>query len=247
MSAINKGAVKDIFHDRHARGRTTTGWLRAQHALSFGSFNDPLRMGFRALRVVNEDIIAGGSGFPEHAHDHFEILTFMLEGEIQHRDSAGHEGRLSAGDVQLISSGSGISHSERNPAEEQPTHLFQIWLHGNQDQGRPNYQLLRGALGHDDVPVRLVASPEPQENALLLRAPVFIWRANASAGDAYTHQLPPQRYGWLQMLDGIAIATADDGDEAMELRGGDALQLAVSKKISLRAQTRARWLWFDLS
>ena len=203
-------------------------------------------MGFRALRVVNEDIVAAGSGFPEHAHDHFEILTFMLDGEIQHTDSAGHEGRLSAGDVQLISSGAGISHSERNPAEEQSTHLFQIWLHGDQDQAQPGYQLLRGALDPGDDRVRLIASPDPQPNALRLRAPVFIWRTNVSAGEACTHQLASNRYGWLQMLDGIAIATAN-GDETMELRGGDALQLAMTKDISMHAQTRARWLWFDLS
>lgn len=239
--------MKDIFHDRQARGRTTTGWLRAQHTFSFGSFNDPTRMGFRALRVLNEDIIAGGSGFAEHAHDHFEILTFMLDGEIEHRDSAGHAGRLSAGDVQLISAGTGITHSERNPAEAHSTHLFQIWLHGNQDQARPDYQLLRGALDHDGLPVRLIASPEPQPNALHLRAAVSIWRASVPAGNAYKHELAQGRYGWLQMLDGIATASADDGDDPLELRGGDALQLGRSKKISLRAQTCARWLWFDLS
>lgn len=103
-------------------------------------------MGFRALRVINEDEMAGGSGFPEHAHDHFDILTFMLAGTLEHSDSAGHRELLHAGDVWLVSAGSGTRHAERNPSPDGPVHLFQIWLHTGADEAPPRYQLLRGAL-----------------------------------------------------------------------------------------------------
>jgi hypothetical protein len=237
--------MNDVFHDRQARGRTRTGWLQAQHTFSFGSFNDPARMGFRALRVINEDVIAGGSGFAEHAHAHFEILTFMLSGTLEHTDSAGHAGRLAAGDVQLISAGTGISHSERNPDPLQPTHLFQIWLHGNADDAPPRYQRLAGALAITSGQ-RLVAAPVAQEGVLQLRAPVNLWAVAAVPGERRPHRLEPGRHGWLQVLEGVVMAEVDGEPQPLELRGGDALQLATVSQVSVAATTDARWLWFDL-
>lgn len=239
---------QNIFHDRHARGRTRTGWLQAQHTFSFGGFNDPLRMGFRALRVINEDIVASGSGFAEHGHDHFEILTFMLAGQIEHRDSAGNTGRLEAGDVQLISSGTGIRHSERNPSTETPTHLFQIWLHGNADGQAPRYQYAPGLLRPEaGKPLRLVAAADAKPPALQLRAPVAIWVGQLEPDQEHAHAVKPGRYGWLQCLEGVMSARVAESDEAFELRGGDALQLGTPVRVELRAVTQARWLWFDLA
>ncbi|MDN3919714.1 pirin family protein [Roseateles violae] len=241
--------MADIFHDRQARGWSRTGWLQAYYTFSFGSFNDPTRMGFRALRVINEDIIAGGSGFSEHAHDHFEILSFMLAGELEHQDSAGNKGRLQAGDVQLISSGTGIKHSERNPAPEASTHLFQIWLHGDADDHPPRYQLLKEALLNrgDKAGPRLVASTTEQPGALQLRAPVNIWAAAGQAGDRCAHQVAAGRYAWLQLLEGIVVVEVEGEAEPLELRGGDALQLATVSRVAVSASTAARWLWFDLA
>lgn len=241
--------MSDVFHDRQARGHTRTGWLNAHHTFSFGSFNDPMRMGFRALRVINEDIVAGGSGFAEHAHDHFEILTFMLSGTLEHKDSAGHEGRLAAGDVQLISSGSGIKHSERNPKAEQPTHLFQIWLHGDADGEAPRYQLLKDALLTGAKP-RLVAGPVEQPGVLRLRAPVSIWSVSAHPDESHTrctHSVDPGRYGWLQVMEGVVMAEVEGEPQPLELRGGDALQMSTVKQVTVSARTEAKWLWFDLA
>ncbi|MGM9482154.1 pirin family protein [Roseateles sp. NT4] len=237
--------MSDVFHDRQARGWARTGWLQAHYTFSFGSFNDPTRMGFRALRVINEDIVAGGSGFAEHAHDHFEILTFMLSGELEHKDSAGHHGRLRAGDVQLISSGTGVKHSERNPAEA-PTHLFQIWLHGNADHLQPRYQLLQGALLGTNGP-RLVAGAAEQPGVLQLRAPVNIWAVAGQPGECCSHDIQPDRFGWLQVLEGVVLADVDGEPQPLELRGGDGLQLSTVKQISVAPQTEARWVWFDLA
>jgi len=237
--------MSDVFHDRQARGWTRTGWLQTHHTFSFGSFNDPTRMGFRALRVINEDIVAGGSGFAEHAHDHFEILTFMLSGTLEHKDSAGHEGRLVAGDVQLISSGTGIRHSERNPSADEPTHLFQIWLHGNADASPPRYQLLKDALLTAGGP-RLVAGPAEQPGVLQLRAPVSIWAFAGQPGDRCSHGVAEGRYGWLQVMEGV-VTVEVEGEPPLELRGGDALQLATVVRLALSPQTEARWLWFDLA
>ena len=237
--------MNDVFHDRHARGRTRTGWLDAHHTFSFGSFNDPTRMGFRALRVINEDVIAGGSGFAEHAHDHFEILSFVLEGALEHSDSEGNQGVLQAGDVQLISSGRGIRHAERNPSPSAPVHLFQVWLHGQGDGEEPRYQHLPGAIGRGPSTARLVAGPEDQPGVLAMRANVRIWAGNAGADETCTHVLQPSRFAWLQLLDGVAQVRAD-GEEPMELRGGDALQLSTVRRVHLRARAPSRWLWFDL-
>lgn len=237
--------MSDVFHDRQARGWTKTGWLQAHHTFSFGSFNDPTRMGFRALRVINEDIVAGGSGFAEHAHDHFEILTFMLSGTLEHRDSAGNEGRLRAGDVQLISSGTGIKHSERNPAPQEPTHLFQIWLHGNADDSPPRYQLLQDALRTAHGP-RLVASPVEQTGTLQLRAPVSIWAVSGKPGESCSHEVAANRFAWLQVLEGILVVEVEGEPQPMELRGGDALQLETVTQVTVSPGTEASWLWFDL-
>jgi redox-sensitive bicupin YhaK (pirin superfamily) len=238
--------VADVFHDRHARGRTKTGWLDAHHTFSFGSFNDPTRMGFRALRVINEDVIAGGSGFPEHAHDHFDILTFMLAGTLEHSDSAGHRGLLHAGDVQLISAGAGIRHAERNPSPDVPTHLFQIWLHANADEAAPRYQLLRGALQPGSAQPRLVADAGEQEGVLRLQAPVRIWASRAESQTKCAHSLAPGRFGWLQLLEGVVQVAADEDAAALELRGGDALQLTTVRRLTIETSTAAAWLWFDL-
>lgn len=239
--------MTDLFHDRQARGRTRTGWLTSHHTFSFGSFNDPLRMGFRALRVINEDVIAGGSGFAEHAHDHFEILTFVLAGLIEHKDSAGNAGILRGGDIQLISSGTGIRHSERNPSPTEPAHLFQIWLHGEADGALPRYQTLAGALSGEPGPVRLVASPDSADGSLALAAPVRIWAGRLRAGQVATQALAPGRFGWLQVLDGILTIRESSEAEPLELRGGDALQLVSVRSLDLAAVTDARWLWFDLA
>jgi hypothetical protein len=245
--------MADTFHDRQARGRTRTGWLDARHTFSFGSFNDPLRMGFRALRVINEDLIAGGSGFAEHGHDHFEILTVLLSGTLLHEDSAGHHGRLHAGDVQLISTGTGIRHSERNGSADEPAHLFQIWLHGNADQEPPRWQLLEGALGEPAAPasatasVRRIAGPAGADDALLLRAPVNVWAVQAPASATQQHTIADGRFGWLQVLSGVVHMRADGDAEPLELRGGDALQLERVRELQASAYTDARWLWFDLA
>lgn len=239
---------RNVFHDRHARGRTRTGWLQSFHTFSFGGFNDPTRMGFRALRVINEDVVAAGSGFPEHAHDHFEILTFMLAGQIEHRDSAGNVGQLEAGDVQLISSGTGIRHSERNPSAVTSTHLFQVWLHGNGDDEPPRYQYAPEALVcASGAKLRLVASATAEAPALQLRAPVSVWVGRLEPDEGCEHAVQPGAYGWLQCLEGVLHANVADSGEAFELRGGDALQLGTPVRLQLKGVTRARWLWFDLA
>ena len=238
---------QNIFHDRQARGRTRTGWLQSFHTFSFGSFNDPTRMGFSALRVINEDVIAAGSGFAEHAHDHFEILTFMLAGELEHRDSAGNAGHLGPDDVQLISSGTGIRHSERNPSPSSSTHLFQVWLHGNADTEPPRYQqAVQGLLPGAGAAMRIVAAPGAEAPALQLRAPVTVWAGRLEAGQDCEHAVQPGRAGWLQCLEGVVHASVPEVDADFELRGGDALQLGTAVRVRLQGVTQARWLWFDL-
>jgi redox-sensitive bicupin YhaK (pirin superfamily) len=239
--------MEDIFHDRQSRGTTRSGLITSHHTFSFGNFRDPNRMGFRALRVINEDYLLAGAGFAEHAHDHFEILTVVLLGTVSHRDSAGHEGFVSAMGIQLISSGSGIRHSEFNPSPDEPTHLFQIWLHGEADTQAPRYQQREHALPAQMSEKRLIASPTGEAESLALRAPVCLFAGLLASGDSCALQRQPSRFAWLQVLDGVIALQSDGESAALELRGGDALQLAQTRDLQLTAQTDARYLWFDLA
>jgi hypothetical protein len=170
----------------------------------------------------------------------------MLAGTLEHSDSAGHRGLLHAGDVQIINAGTGIRHAERNPSPDVPTHLFQIWLHANADEAPPRYQLLRGALQPGSAQPRLVADADAQEGVLHLRAPVSIWASHAEPQTKCTHSLAPGRFGWLQLLEGVVQVTADEDAAALELRGGDALQLTTVRRLATETSTAATWLWFDL-
>lgn len=239
--------MEDIFHDRQSRGTTRTGLITSHHTFSFGNFRDPNRMGFRALRVINEDHLLAGAGFAEHAHDHFEILTVVLSGTVSHRDSAGHEGFVPALGIQLISSGSGIRHSEFNPSPDEATHLFQIWLHGNADAQAPRYQQRENALPAGTSEKRLIASPTSEAESLQLRAPVFLFAGFVAAGESCALQRSPSRFAWLQILDGVIAVRSEPDGENLELRGGDALQLADTRALVLSAQTDAHYLWFDLA
>jgi redox-sensitive bicupin YhaK (pirin superfamily) len=203
-------------------------------------------MGFGPLRVINEDYMAGGSGFSEHQHDHFEILSVVLTGALRHRDSAGNSGVISAGGLQLISAGTGISHSEYNASADDPVHFFQVWLHGTGDGTPPRYQTLDGALPLQGELKRLAASPTGAPGTLRINAAASIWIGRMEPAGTCTLSLAPRALGFLQLLDGVATLVGDGEQEDLELRGGDGLQLAVTRKLRLLAKTDMRYLWFDI-
>ena len=128
MSTAN---MTNLIHDRHARGKTKIGWLDSQHTFSFSNFYDPSRMGFRSLRVINEDCVTPGAGFPAHSHSDMEIITYVLEGALEHKDSLGTGSVILPGDAQIMSAGTGITHSEFNHSQTEPVHFLQIWMEPN--------------------------------------------------------------------------------------------------------------------
>ena len=125
---MSQGTMSNLIHDRNARGRTKIGWLDSYHTFSFGNFYDPSRMGFRALRVINDDRVAPGAGFPMHGHRDMEILTYVIEGALEHKDSLGNGAIIQPGEAQVMSAGTGITHSEFNPSSTDPVYLLQIWI-----------------------------------------------------------------------------------------------------------------------
>jgi redox-sensitive bicupin YhaK (pirin superfamily) len=194
-----------------ARGYTNAGWLEAYHSFSFGHYYDPNRMGHSVLRVINQDCVAPASGFATHPHANMEILTYVLQGSIEHRDSLGHIEQIHAGEFQLMSAGAGIRHSEVNPSATQPLALLQIWLEPNEHDSEPRYQQrpLPAQAG-----LTLVASPTGAEGSFTLRQQACVWRLHLAAGESVRWPLAGS-HGYAQVIHGNLTAnglTAQAGD-----------------------------------
>lgn len=214
-----------------ARGHTRTSWLDSRHSFSFGRYYDPAQMGFRALRVLNEDVVAPGSGFPPHHHANMEILTWVLEGALAHRDSSGGAGVIRAGELQRMSAGHGIEHSEYNAADDAPVHFLQIWIQPNRVNLAPSYaQRAFDASALRDRLCLLAAPAGSEGDALALHADARVYAARLGAGIEAHHRPAPGHGVWVQVvrgevtLDGTRLtqgdgaAAADVG--ALTLTGG---------------------------
>jgi redox-sensitive bicupin YhaK (pirin superfamily) len=218
---------------RNERGHFDHGWLNTYHTFSFDRYYDPRHMGFRALRVINEDRVAPGQGFGTHPHRDMEILTYILEGALEHKDSMGTGSIIRPGEVQRMSAGTGVTHSEFNPSKAEPVHLLQIWILPEVIGIQPSYE--QKEFKRDDLrgKLRLVAARHPVEGAVKIHQDVRLF-ATVLDGQDIKHQLAPGRYAWIQVargsmaLNGTTL-TAGDGaavsDEKMlELSGsGEAL------------------------
>ena len=209
------------------RGHFDHGWLDTFHTFSFAGYQDQAQMGFRALRVINEDRVEPGEGFGTHPHRDMEILTWVLEGTLAHRDSTGAEGTLRHGDVQRMSAGTGVTHSEYNGSDREPVHFLQIWLLPDRPGHRPAYgqqaiplDTLRGAL-------RPIATPDGSGGSLAIHQDARVFATILAAGEAVRHPLAPGRHAWVQvargagMVNGLAVKAGDgvavSGEVAVEL------------------------------
>jgi redox-sensitive bicupin YhaK (pirin superfamily) len=225
----------------HERGRADHGWLDARHTFSFADYHDPAHTGFRALRVINEDRVAPKMGFGLHPHRDMEIITYVIEGALQHRDSMGHSAVMRAGDVQRISAGSGIQHSEINSSATEPVHLLQIWLFPDRKNAPPAYaeksfaQAARGGL-------HLVASKTARDGSLSINQDADLWLGKLDAGGFAKHPLAPGRHAWVQVIQG----GLDLNGQA--LHAGDAAQISDETSLRLTAgQEPTDFLLFDLN
>jgi quercetin 2,3-dioxygenase len=226
----------------NARGRADFGWLKARHSFSFGHYYDPDHMGFRALRVINEDRIAAGGGFPAHGHRDMEIITYVLDGALAHRDSMGNGAVIRPGEVQVMSAGKGVTHSEFNHASDE-THLLQIWIETDREGHQPRYDQ-KPFPGTDKLnQLRLVVSPDGRGGSLIIHQDALIYAADLVPGAELTHVLAPGRHAWVQVTRGAVSVNGT----AMEAGDGAAISDLAELKISGTGEEPAEILLFDLA
>ncbi len=228
------------FRDRGTRGQTRTGWLDSRHSFSFGHYYDPAQMGFRSLRVINEDRVIPGAGFPRHGHRDMEIISYILEGALEHKDSLGNGAVIRPGDVQRMSAGTGIEHSEFNPSAAEPVHFLQIWIMPDRDGLRPGYEQKPFPLEERRGRLRLVAAPDGQEGAIKVHQDARLYIANLASGERVSHMIENGRGAWVQVARGIAALNGT------EMREGDGAAAEDEAALKLEAETNAEILLFDL-
>lgn len=205
------------------RGHADFGWLDSRHTFSFGHYRDPAHMGFGPLRVINDDRVAGGGGFPTHPHANMEIISYVLEGGLEHRDSLGTGSVIRPGDVQRMSAGTGIRHSEFNASASEPVHFLQIWILPERDGFAPGYEQTTFATEEKRGKLRLVAARDGRDGALTLNQDVDLYAGLFAGGESATLSLRPGRLGWLQVAAGSVTVNGvrlDAGDGA-SFDGGD--------------------------
>jgi len=224
-----------------ARGQVRTGWLDSRHTFSFGHYYDPEWMGFGPLRVINQDLVAPGAGFPTHGHANMEIISIVLQGALEHRDSIGGGGVIRPGDVQVMSAGHGIEHSEFNASATEPVGFLQIWIQPDRVNAVPRYQQHAFEPGHDAGRLALLVGPDGAQAPLTIRQDARLLGATLAAGEAVEHRIGAGRRAWVQLVSGAATVAGEP------LAAGDALGLESEAVVAIRAlEGGARLLVFDL-
>ena len=222
------------------RGLADHGWLCSRHTFSFADYYDPAHMGFRSLRVINDDIVAAGRGFPEHPHRDMEIFSYVLEGALAHRDSLGNERILQPGQIQLMSAGTGVRHSEFNPSATEPTHFLQIWIQPREQGLKPSYTEWHPSPQNADDPKVLVISPDGRDSSAGIQQDAEIYRILLEPGQSLQHEVREGRGIWLQIAEGSLVLNG------ITLSTGDAVATEVSGTLTLTANSRTNALLFDL-
>jgi hypothetical protein len=223
-----------------ARGVAEHGWLSSRHSFSFADYYDPAHRGFSVLRVINEDRVAPAAGFGTHGHRDMEILSYVLEGALEHADSMGNRRVLSAGELQLMSAGTGVRHSEFNHSAVEPVHFLQIWLLPSARGGAPRYQEARFPEPSAEEPLRVVVSPDGRGGSLVVKQDVCVLAGRLTGGARFEHRLDPGRAAWVQVARGRAHVSGH------ALSAGDGLSLTEEPSVVLVAEADAELLVFDL-
>ncbi len=224
-----------------ARGKADFGWLDSRHSFSFGQYLDPEHMGFGPLRVINEDKVAPGAGFGTHGHANMEILSIVLAGALEHKDSMGEAAVISPGDVQRMSAGTGVQHSEYNASQSDPVHFLQIWIVPEINDLTPSYEQRTIPIEDRRGKLRLLGSRDGREGSITIHRDVDLYGSVLAAGGNLTHQIGPDRGVWMQMIRGAATANGD------EIGAGDGLALIREPDIRIEAQEEAEFLLFDMA
>ena len=223
------------------RGHADHGWLDTRHTFSFASYHDPRHMGFRSLRVINEDRVKPAEGFGTHAHRDMEILTWVLEGALEHKDSMGNGSVIRPGDLQRMSAGTGVTHSEFNPSREAPVHFLQIWLLPRERGLPPGYEQKRFRQEARRGRLRLIASGDGREGAVTIHQDADVWTALLQPGESVRHALAPGRYAWLHVARGAVTLNGST------LGAGDGAAVSDEAALEITGAARAEVLLFDLT
>jgi redox-sensitive bicupin YhaK (pirin superfamily) len=227
------------------RGHADRGWLNSWHTFSFADYHDPAHMGFRTLRVINDDRVAPGKGFGAHAHRDMEIISYVLEGSLAHKDSMGERHVIGPNTIQAMSAGTGIVHSEFNPSETEPVHFLQIWIEPAMEDVEPSYRQISFAPEEKRGRLRLLAGPHANgaEAAAVIHQDAKVYAAELANGETLRASLAPERYGWVQVARGSVLLNGEKLDE------GDGAAISETQELSFAgcAQGGAEFLVFDLA
>jgi len=223
------------------RGHAAHGWLESRHTFSFADYHDPRHMGFRALRVINEDRVEPGKGFATHSHRDMEIVSYVLEGALEHRDSMGNGSVIRPGDVQLMRAGTGVTHSEYNESRQSPVHFLQIWVLPDRQGLEPAYGQRHFSVEQRRNTLRLVVSPDGRDSSLRIHQDVAIYAVVLEAGTTVTHSLAPGRHAWVQVARGEALLNG------VRMEEGDGAAASDEVALEIRAQNASEFLLFDLA
>ena len=222
------------------RGRTKIDWLDSYHSFSFGEYYDPKNMGFGPLRVINDDLIQAGAGFPTHPHRDMEIVTIVTQGAVAHRDSSGGEGVIRVGEVQKMSAGKGIFHSEFNASDKEILKLYQIWIIPNQNGLKPDYEDIRYEVAEKKNKLLLVASNNHGDGVIFINQDAKIYLADLDSGTSLSYQTDKSRGVYIHVTKGSVEV------EGTKLSSGDAIKLTDVENIEIKASENAGILLFDV-
>lgn len=223
------------------RGYADHGWLKSFHSFSFAGYHDPQFMGWGNLRVINEDRVAAGMGFGKHGHRNMEIISYVLSGELAHQDSMGNIESIPPGDVQRMSAGSGVTHSEFNHAKDQTTHFLQIWIEPNVLEVKPSYEQKTIPLADKEGKLRLIASPNGKDGSVKIFADASVYAGLFDGSQSSELQLDPNRKAYVHLIKGSLVVNGQ------KLASGDALLIENESSLQISDGNDAEVLFFDLS
>jgi redox-sensitive bicupin YhaK (pirin superfamily) len=223
------------------RGHTKIDWLDSRHSFSFGDYYDPQNMGFGPLRVINDDRVAPGGGFGAHPHRDMEIITYIVSGAVEHKDSLGTGSVIRPGDVQRMTAGSGIRHSEFNPSKTEPVHFLQIWIQPNQKNLTPSFEQRTLPETERLGGLRLIASQDGRDESVTIHQDVDVYAALLKPGQSVRHSIPGGHNAWLQLIRGSISLNGQ------QLQPGDGAAVQQEQKLEVTAQDESELLLFDLA
>lgn len=223
------------------RGRAHFGWLHSRHTFSFGEYYDPHHMGFRALRVINDDRITAGAGFPRHPHRDMEIISYVVDGALEHQDSMGNGSVIRPGDIQRMTAGTGVTHSEYNPSTENGTRFLQIWVLPEAQGLEPGYEQKQFPIEDREDRLRLVASRDGRDGSVTVHQDIALYATILKAGSTLDYAVPPGRHAWLQVVNGGLTVNGEALEE------GDGLRVSDTSTLKLESARGAEILLFDLA